>query len=251
MSENIGVTDWFTKVRTDVVYGYESDANIDSLIGEITSAFASKNRSTAADRIGDVLEKNDFLQSVCSDTRLPVCSLYHHLRNTAAIAVCLLADKLLDDEKFISVSLSEYGLSPDQISQYRKEDLTGLVRIASLLHDFGKVRTFSSERKNVKFYEHVSLTEEIIREILSGLNLLLSPGLVLILFFHLLQESIIGKRQVPGLRGLSILVMLSLLLQIAGTRLLERLKGVNWLLPLRTGFFLMRLTVMTGIMHVL
>lgn len=170
MSENIGVIDWFTKVRTDVVYGYESDANIDSLIGEITSAFASKNLSNAADRIGEVLEKNDFLQSVCSDTRLPVCSLYHHLRNTAAIAVCLLADKLLDDEKFISVSLSEYGLSPDQISQYRKEDLTGLVRIASLLHDFGKVRTFSSERKNVKFYEHVSLTEEIIREILSGVE---------------------------------------------------------------------------------
>ncbi len=170
MSEKIGVIDWFTKVRSDVTYGHESDGKTGLLINEIALSFGSKSLYDAANRISKVLEQNDFLQSVCSDTRLPVCSLYHHLRNTAAIAVCLLVDKILDDEQFIQGSLSEYGLTSDQIGQYRKEDLVGLVRIGSLLHDLGKVRSFSSERKYVRFYEHVSLTEEIVREILSKVD---------------------------------------------------------------------------------
>lgn len=170
MNDLIGVMDWFTKVRTDVFYGNDSNRETDALIKEISGAFGTKNLSFAAGRIGDVLAQNDFLQSVCSDTRLPVCSLYHHIRNTAAIAVCLLADILLEDEKNIGVLLSEYKLTSEQISRYRKEDLIGLVRVASFLHDLGKVRNFSSERKNVRFYEHVSLTEEIVREILSKVD---------------------------------------------------------------------------------
>ncbi|MCA1917701.1 HD domain-containing protein [Methanospirillum hungatei] len=170
MNERIGVMDWFTKVRSDITYGHESDGKTGLLIDEIASSFGSKSLSDAATRISKVLEQNDFLQSVCSDTRLPVCSLYHHLRNTAAIAVCLLVDKILDDDQFIRISLSEYGLTNDQLGQYRKEDLVALVRIGSLFHDLGKVRSFSSERKNVRFYEHVSLTEEIVREILSKVD---------------------------------------------------------------------------------
>jgi len=168
MGENIGVTDWFTKVRTSVGYGDESNNRLATLIGDIARELGGKNVSEAAGRVSRLLEQDELLKSVCSDSRLPVCSLYHHLRNTAAIAVCQLVDLMHADEHFIADALSEYKLSKEQIDQYSKDDVRGIVLLASLFHDLGKVRTYSSDRKNVRFYEHVAITEEIVHEILKN-----------------------------------------------------------------------------------
>ncbi|MBE0521930.1 MAG: HD domain-containing protein, partial [Candidatus Methanoperedenaceae archaeon] len=41
-----------------------------------------------------------------------------------------------------------------------------LIRIASLLHDIGKPRSYTSEKKGLPFHDHITQTEEIVRHIL-------------------------------------------------------------------------------------
>jgi CRISPR/Cas system-associated protein Cas10 (large subunit of type III CRISPR-Cas system) len=167
MSENIGVIDWFTKNRSNVEYPKESDELLDRLIGEIIQIFDKSSKlSKIADGLFETYQKNDLLNNISSDSRLPVCSLFHHLKNTSGIAVCLSLQNIEKKPDFISKSLAEYGVN----AEYMKQDFISLVRIAALLHDIGKPRSYSASRTGQPFYYHTKQTEEIIESILSKAN---------------------------------------------------------------------------------
>ncbi len=167
MSEKIGVIDWFTKNRNNIEYPKESDELLDGLIGEIIQAFDKSSKlSKIADGLFETYQKNDLLNKISSDSRLPVCSLFHHLKNTSGIAVCLSLQNIEKKPDFISKSLAEYGVN----AEYQKQDFISLVRIAALLHDIGKPRSYSASRTGQPFYYHTKQTEEIIESILSKTN---------------------------------------------------------------------------------
>lgn len=164
MSENIGVVDWFTKKRNMVEYPKGSDELLDNLIEEIVKAF---NKSSKLSKVGDfVLEsykKDTLFNKICSDSRLPVCSLFHHLKNTCGIAVCLALQNMEKNPNFIDESLREYGIS----KEFNKQDFIALVRIASLLHDIGKLRSDSTSSTGQPLQYHAKKTEVILESILS------------------------------------------------------------------------------------
>jgi len=64
---------------------------------------------------------------------------------------------------FIRKSLAEYDVQVE----YQKQDFISLVRIATLLHDIGKPRSYSASRTSQPFYFHTKQTEEILEDILS------------------------------------------------------------------------------------
>jgi hypothetical protein len=110
MGENIGVTDWFTKVRTSVGYGDESNNRLATLIGDIARELGGKNVSEAAGRVSRLLEQDELLKSVCQ-TPAAVCSLYiTPIRNMQTIAGCQRWSFMHADEHFIADALSEYKL---------------------------------------------------------------------------------------------------------------------------------------------
>ena len=164
MSENIGVIDWFTKKRNIVEYPKESDELLDKLIEEIVQIF---NESSKLSKVANILFKiyhdNNLINSISSDSRLPVCSLFHHLKNTSGIAVCLALQNMEKNPNYIHDSLGEYGVS----CEYQKQDFLALVRIAALLHDIGKPRSYSNSRTGQPFHYHTKQTEEILEIILS------------------------------------------------------------------------------------
>jgi hypothetical protein len=167
MSEKIGVINWFTKKRSNVEYPKESDELLDRLIGEIIQIFEKSSKlSKIADGLFETYQKNNLLTNISSDSRLPVCSLFHHLKNTSGIAVCLSLQNMEKNPEFISKSLAEYGVN----AEYQKQDFISLVRIAALLHDIGKPRSYSASRTNQPFHYHTKQTEEIIENILSKTN---------------------------------------------------------------------------------
>lgn len=167
MSENIGVIDWFTKKRSNVEYPKESDELLDRLIGEIVQIFNKSSKlSKIAEGLFETYQKNNLLKNISSDSRLPVCSLFHHLKNTSGIAVCLSLQNFEKNPDFISKSLAEYGVN----AEYQKQDFISLVRIAALLHDIGKPRSYSASRTGQPFHYHTKQTEEIIENILSKTN---------------------------------------------------------------------------------
>lgn len=167
MSENIGVIDWFTKKRSNVEYPIESDELLDRLIMEIIQIFDNSSKlSKIADRLFETYKENNLLNNISSDSRLPVCSLFHHLKNTSGIAVCLSLQNIEKNPDFISKSLAEY----DVHAEYQKQDFISLVRIAALLHDIGKPRSYSASRTGQPFHYHTKQTEEIIGSILSKTN---------------------------------------------------------------------------------
>src|SRR5665647_3563 len=167
MTEYIGVIDWFTKNKRKVEYPQESDELLDMLIGEITQIFNNSSKlSKVANLLFETYQKNDLLKDISSDSRLPVCSLFHHLKNTSGIAVCLSLQNMEKDPDFISKSLAEYDVQVE----YQKQDFISLVRIAALLHDIGKPRSYSASRASQPFYFHTKQTEEILEEILSKTN---------------------------------------------------------------------------------
>ncbi|MDK2833797.1 MAG: hypothetical protein PWR29_840 [Methanolobus sp.] len=164
MSENIGVTDWFTKKRSNVDYPTQSDKMLDKLVAGITDTFNTASKmSDVADGIYDVFERDPFLKSISSDSRFPVCSLFHHLKNTSGIAVCLLIQKMEDDSSYVQKCLDAYNIG----CEYDKKDFIALLRVAALLHDIGKPRSYTSDSKYQQFHYHTKQGKEIIDDILS------------------------------------------------------------------------------------
>jgi len=162
--ENIGVVDWFTKKREDISYPVESDKRLDELIEVLIKGFKGNNLEDVADDVYENLKKSHFYENICSDSRLPVCSLFHHSKNTAGIAVCLAVrqpDKMADFKK---KCLEQYGIIAPL--NYSDRDFKALIRIGCLLHDIGKPRSFTSQKKNQPFHYHTTQTEEILNHIL-------------------------------------------------------------------------------------
>ncbi len=165
MSENIGVINWFTKKQKDVKYPEQSDILLDELISGVIEKFdSSPKMSSFADGLYELLESNPLINDISSDSRLPICSLFHHLKNTSGIAVCLMLQKLDTDEKYGLKCLQEYGISVE----YEQKDLISLVRIAALLHDIGKPRSYTSSSKYQLYHYHTTQSKEIIEHILSA-----------------------------------------------------------------------------------
>ncbi len=164
--ENIAVTDWFTKKRGTIVYPDESDIKLDELVTEIVKGFTGDDLEDAADSTYAILKESNFYNQICSDSRLPVCSLFHHSRNTSGIAVCLAAQKADIAPDFKKKCLGQYGTSINICANYSDRDFKALIRIASLLHDIGKPRSYTSEKKGLPFHNHTTQTEEIVAHIL-------------------------------------------------------------------------------------
>jgi len=64
---------------------------------------------------------------------------------------------------FIDESLGEYGVS----KEFHKQDFIALVRVAALLHDLGKPRSYSASRTGQPLQYHKKQTEVILENILS------------------------------------------------------------------------------------
>ncbi len=137
----IGVVDWFTKKRGENVDMNKVKENIISEIVEKSKN--TKNFKQFADAVWDVLKENEDLKKICADSRLPTCSLFHHLKNTAAVAVCMATDKGYDKETIQKI------------------------RVASLLHDVGKLEAWHLHGEKGIVAEHIKATERIVGEILS------------------------------------------------------------------------------------
>ncbi|OPY38403.1 MAG: hypothetical protein A4E35_00826 [Methanoregula sp. PtaU1.Bin051] len=166
MSMNIGVVDWFTKTRKTINYPEDSNRELGFLIDSLKRAFFGKNLAMVADNVYVVLDKSDFYKDVCSNRRFPVCSIFNHSRSTSAIAVCLANDQLHSDRDFVRKSLEIYGLNADELRSYdSKADFIGLVRIAALLSDIGKIR--SVEISGSGSSEYLKETNNIVLEILA------------------------------------------------------------------------------------
>jgi CRISPR/Cas system-associated protein Cas10 (large subunit of type III CRISPR-Cas system) len=162
--EKIGVVDWFTKKREDISYPDDSDKKLDDLIEVLIKGFKGNNLEDVADDVYENLKKSHFYENICSDSRLPVCSLFHHSKNTAGIAVCLAAHKPDKMPDFKKKCLDQYGIIAPL--NYSDRDFKALIRIGCLLHDIGKPRSFTSQKKNQPFHYHTTQTEEILNQIL-------------------------------------------------------------------------------------
>ncbi|MCG2737286.1 MAG: HD domain-containing protein [Candidatus Methanoperedenaceae archaeon] len=162
--EKIGVVDWFTKKREDISYPDDSDKKLDVLIEEIIKGFRGNTLEDIANNLYEILKCSNFYENICSDSRLPVCSLFHHSKNTAGIAVCLAVQKADMMPDFKKKCLEQYGITV--AGNYSERDFKALIRIGSLLHDIGKPRSFTSQKTNQPFHYHTTQTEEILNNIL-------------------------------------------------------------------------------------
>jgi len=162
---NIAVVDWFTKNRGNIFYPDESDKKLDELIEKLIKGFKGDNLEQIADNIYEILKQSDFYNKICSDTVLPICSLFYHSKITSGIAVCLALQKAtLSDLK--SKCLKQYEISENISAEYSDGDFIALIRLAALLHDIGKPRSYTAQKKELPFKEYLSQTEEIINHIL-------------------------------------------------------------------------------------
>lgn len=162
MSENISAVDWFTKKRiNDKIDSEQIDILLDKLVDDIIKAFNEpSSMGDIADEIFDKIENNPLIRDISSDSRLPICSLLHHIKITSGIAVCLVLQEIDGEPNYIPTCLGEYGIE----SNYEKQDIVALVRIASLLHNIGKPKYYTSASKDQEFHHY---TKEIIDRILS------------------------------------------------------------------------------------
>ena len=162
MSENISAVDWFTKKRiNNKIDSDQVDILLDKLVEDIKQVFNDlSSMGQIADEISNILENNPLIRDISSDSRLPVCSLLHHIKITSGIAVCLVLQEMDNKQNDILTYLGEYGIE----SKYEEKDLIALLRIASLLHEIGKPKYYTSPSKNQESHHY---TKEIIDRIMS------------------------------------------------------------------------------------
>ncbi|MEM4293987.1 MAG: HD domain-containing protein [Thermoplasmata archaeon] len=143
MSE-VFITNWFTKKKEKPGKNCLELRN-EILTNIIKQASGVKSIEDFVDGVGMVLQEATDLQYVPSDTRLPVCSLYHHLRTTTGLGVALAIENGAENRKEIAK-----------------------IRLACLLHDIGKLEVFHREEK---FTKHAEYTANFMKELLSKVNL--------------------------------------------------------------------------------
>lgn len=160
--ENVSVVNWFTKKREKIAYPDDSDKELDILVEKIIKGFMGKSLSDVANNVYNILKNSDFYNQICSDSRLPVCSLFHHSKNTSGIAVCLAVQRTEMMPAFKNKCLGQYGVSIN----YTDRDFVALTRLGSILHDIGKPRSYTSKESELPFHYHIVQTEEIVSYIL-------------------------------------------------------------------------------------
>ena len=168
MSGNIGVVDWFTKVRKELRYPEKSEELQGDLIKKLKSvASEEQNLDRIAQRVYEIIRESEYYNDICADPRLPVCSLFHQTKNTSAIAVCLAFDQIKPDGVFIQDCLKHYELADQACSLYRNvSDFIGLIRLCALFHDIGKPGSFNASHQ--EYSEFLPVTREIVQTVLSS-----------------------------------------------------------------------------------
>jgi len=142
--EYVFLTDWFSKKTM-------KPEDVDEKIDELFTGLKECGKKESLEKIGDCVEEkmrtSEVARYMVSDTRLPTSSLYHHMKNTAGIAVPLAID---EDEGY-------WG--PSNL------DKRAALRISSMLHDIGK---FVAQGKGKK---HVEKGKEILQNIVGEWNI--------------------------------------------------------------------------------
>ena len=139
--ESHGVINWFTKKMENP--SKKPSQIIEEIISEILSkGVRAHSLRSFGDIISNILKENTDMRCVPADTRLPICSLYHHLVNTAGIAVCLGIDN---------------GLSEEELE---------ILRISALLHDIGKLLAFETG----DISDHVKYTRDFVQKLIERLG---------------------------------------------------------------------------------
>ena len=105
-----GVVNWFRKRREDTEDGKKIWETIKNNILGRQHEGRYHDLGSFAEILSEVLEECDDLKRIPSDTRLPICSLYHHLKSTAGIAVCLGIDRGYDESMLIKLRAPGKGL---------------------------------------------------------------------------------------------------------------------------------------------
>jgi len=88
-----GVVNWFTKKREDVTDGKQIWDAIKTSILQNQCKGRYGDVGSFADIVLDCLDHSDELKKFPSEKKLPICSLYHHLKIAAGIVVCLGIDR--------------------------------------------------------------------------------------------------------------------------------------------------------------
>lgn len=131
---------WFRKDRGEIKEGEEIWEDLKTGIWQKQHRGRNNDVSVLAKIISECFKGNRDLKSFPSENRLPICSLYHHLVNTAGVAVCFAIDKGYDNS------------------------MRNKIRVAALLHDIGKLKELG------RGVEHVKATEEKVKELLSRID---------------------------------------------------------------------------------
>lgn len=123
-----GVVNWFRKDREEVKEGKEIWDELKRQIWKNQHNGRRNDVGSFASIIAESLkaEALDDLKKFPSDRRLPICSLYHHLVNTAGVAACFAVDNGYDKE------------------------MRDKIRVAALLHDIGKLTELSNGGAHVE-----------------------------------------------------------------------------------------------------
>ena len=88
-----GVVNWFTKQKEDVAEGEEIWKNLKISILQNQGNGRHRDIGSFADIVSECLDHSDELKKFPSEKKLPICSLYHHLKIAAGIVVCLGIDR--------------------------------------------------------------------------------------------------------------------------------------------------------------
>ena len=129
-----GVVNWFTKQKLNEI-------NTNNIWQDIKDGIRnSTDLANLTKNVWGVLRDSDELKQICADSRLPVCSLFHHLKNTTGIAVCIALANGYDDIHSL--------------------------RISTMLHDIGKIDPDGFGNG----IEHVEATERALNDLFSDID---------------------------------------------------------------------------------
>ncbi|MHA1222305.1 MAG: Cas10/Cmr2 second palm domain-containing protein [Candidatus Heimdallarchaeaceae archaeon] len=133
--EVLSPINWFTKEKEK--YSFKEN-ELEQLIEKIflDSYKSSSTLRELVDKFYDSLKTIQELKKIPADTRIPVCSLLSHLKNCSAIATCIALRMNLTENQVLKV------------------------RLASLLHDVGKIKHLGKGK------EHVEGTIEFLKKLI-------------------------------------------------------------------------------------